>query len=284
MDEVEKLKALLSHCSFIIQIPNRRWEKCRDVSQIRCDQSELYTTAATVNAVSFLGTSGSGSILARLRVWGGERVKGERILTPSLMSTCSRHHSAALLWHFHPLLWKACRHLSSSRFHSATWLALAVHIEMISKRESTSGSMSCKIAYLLPSTGHEDGPKLAWGPEENMQRTQRWEMWSEMRWRHGFIMEITWCAHWHNWEVCLTRKALNNGASADDCGEKYNLLFCWSPDKCRAVPEAARVGLRCSASFMCAANRGDDGQIRAAGTIKLQHRRVQVDKYYKVSP
>lgn len=84
--------------------------------------------------------------------------------------------------------------------------------------------------------------------------------------------------------MCLTQKALNNGVSADDCGEKYNLLFCWSPDKCRAVPEAARVGLRCSASFMFAANRGDYGQIRAAETIKLQHRRVQVDKCYKVSP
>lgn len=68
MDEVEKLKALLSHCSFIIQIPNRRRGKSRDVSQIRCVQSELYTTAATVNAISFHGSSGSGSILAQLCV------------------------------------------------------------------------------------------------------------------------------------------------------------------------------------------------------------------------
>lgn len=80
MDEVEKLKALLSHCSCIIQIPNRRSGKNRDVSQIRCDQSELYTTAATVNAVSFLGTSGSGNILVQLGFWRGDRVKGEPTL------------------------------------------------------------------------------------------------------------------------------------------------------------------------------------------------------------
>lgn len=80
MDEGEKLKALLSHCSCIIQIPNRRSGKSRDVSQIRCDQSELYTTAATVNAVSLLGTSGSGNILVQLCVRVGERVKGEPAL------------------------------------------------------------------------------------------------------------------------------------------------------------------------------------------------------------
>lgn len=79
MDEVEKLKALLRHCSFIIQIPNRRRGKSRDVSQFRRDQSELYTTAATVNAVSFHGTSGSGSILPQLCIYEEERPLEENV-------------------------------------------------------------------------------------------------------------------------------------------------------------------------------------------------------------
>lgn len=43
------------------------------MSQFRRDQSELYTTAVTVNAVSFHGTSGSGSILPQLCVCEEER-------------------------------------------------------------------------------------------------------------------------------------------------------------------------------------------------------------------
>lgn len=43
------------------------------MSQFRLDQSELYTTAVTVNAVSFHGTSGSGSILPQLCVCEEER-------------------------------------------------------------------------------------------------------------------------------------------------------------------------------------------------------------------
>lgn len=45
---MEELKAPLSYCSFIIQIPNRRARKSWEVSQIliRHDQSALYTTAA----------------------------------------------------------------------------------------------------------------------------------------------------------------------------------------------------------------------------------------------
>lgn len=48
--------------------PQQAQGKELDVSQFRRDQSELYTTAATVNAASFHGTSGSGSILPQLCV------------------------------------------------------------------------------------------------------------------------------------------------------------------------------------------------------------------------
>lgn len=48
IEEMEKLKAPLRDCSFIIQIPNRQKRRSWEVSQIliRRDQSALYTTAA----------------------------------------------------------------------------------------------------------------------------------------------------------------------------------------------------------------------------------------------
>lgn len=49
------------------------------MSQFRRDQSELYTTAATVNAVSFHGTSGSGSILPQLCICEEERPLEENV-------------------------------------------------------------------------------------------------------------------------------------------------------------------------------------------------------------
>lgn len=48
IEEMEKLKAPLKYCSFIIQIPKRRKRKSWEVSQIviRRDQSALNTTVA----------------------------------------------------------------------------------------------------------------------------------------------------------------------------------------------------------------------------------------------
>lgn len=52
---MEKLKALLRYCSFVIQIPNKCKRKSREVSKIviKCDQRELYTTATKCSFFSW---------------------------------------------------------------------------------------------------------------------------------------------------------------------------------------------------------------------------------------
>lgn len=98
-------------------------------------------------------------------VWGGERVKGVCKLI---------HWRAPLQLCFRPLLWKACRHLSFPCFISAAWLALAVHMEMISKHECASSPCPAKLPTCWPQKGSRTGQNQ--GNRRKIWREHRDEM------------------------------------------------------------------------------------------------------------
>lgn len=188
IDEVEKLKAFLSHWSFFIQISNRRRGKSWDVSQIRCDQSELYTTAATVNAVCFLGTSGSGSILVQLLYVYEE----ERGLKEYVNSSTDEHLCSSVSVPYYESLVDTWASPASFQLLDWPWPSIWKWYQ----------SMSAPAAHVLRNCPPA-GLKRARGQAKTKETGEKYEENTEMRW-DPYVMKA-WLYHGNNVVLTLTQ-------------------------------------------------------------------------------